>query len=864
MRVSMAPSREAFLSSLADRRLSVLFVHAELPRNEAQSRSLRMFRYIEIVAAAGHRVTVVGLAGFAQERSAEGLANLGVEVHPVDFRQLRARGAQIAGLGFDFPLLLGRGRFDVAYLSCEVAEHYLPTLRAFSPATWVIVDGHDARTHEGATCTQADLLVPVSEGDAPDSLNRVLAAALPGVFMTRSAPVSVEDARPMVRDYIEMFAEEDPVRLIVPAPAGGPDPSRIYAALARAIELAGYDAERVPDIAVAPCADVPPVPSCAIEIGAEANAPCARASVIVLAYGRRDFTERCLAALERDLGDRLGAEIELVLVDNGSSDSTPELFEEWRGRARIVSLPVNRNFAGGANAGAFAARGKVLVLVSNDIEVGPGAIDAMIDEAEQPGVGLVGARLCYPDGRIQHGGLVWRGTPGGVQPFHMFHYERGTQPMARATLEIGAVTGACVAARAEVFRLVGGFDEGYVNGWEDSDLSLRIRSTGATLRYRGDVEIVHHEGVTAGGRYDEHDNPERFFRRWGTMLTDDSAFWHGAFGARISPLIDLSTGAETPLGANVCVTGPLIELGPSGAEGRALLRSLRRAGLDVAARPRPAGWVTPQLDEERWRELAGAQLRDARPDAVVVSVGAPLPAGYAWPGAAHPGRAVQIVRVDETVACRPGDAVAWAPCPAVLDRLRAQGWPPSAIELVAPVAIEAPPGGGGGGILLLAPTHDRALTAALLRELRRFGHRPVRVLPSVRTPDLPRAVRDALPQAELLAACTDERVVAALAADSDLVVAVDPYDPFDRLALTAAAAGAAVAVRASGPAAWVLGEHATVVDPTAPRFLTQALADDRGAAVLRQRRSKTVLEACGTEPSTRVLSALLGQAQVAA
>jgi len=1109
MTIGEMVTQNADLAFPPGRKLSVLVVNGDLPMYDRMSGALRLRRYLELMVAEGHRVTFIARASHGQERYAEELRDLGVEVHPADFRRLRASGWAIRGVGFDLRLLLKRGRFDLAFLSFYyTAEEYLSEIRAFSPATRIIVDtvdvhhvrerrgaeltgdpkalaaAHLTRAREAAIYSQADLLVAVSEDDrhalrelAPDvpvevmsnvhvdvpagpgfderaglvfvgnfthtpnvdaildfhanswpliaealpdarltivgyaptpevvalegeritvtghvpevtpfldvarvsvaplrfgggvkgkigealmhgvpvvttpigaegmdlcdgenalvaapgedfaraivrlyrnrelwervseqgrshiaerhshaasvaSLRRTLRAAVPTCFMARTGSWSPESVARLIPGYVGAFAEGDPVSLIVPvtprvAPTD-PDCDAVGALFLDALTAVGADPEHIPDIVVMPSAEDPPLPSCAVLVDASASREIPRqdtgtapvpgvaairasadapewiaaarapreagearplASIIVPAYNNREMTEKCLAALERDVGGRIGNDVELVLVDNGSSDSTAQLFTKWSSRATVVTLPKNRNFAGGANAGAKAARGDVLVLVTNDVEVGPGAVDALVEEVRQPGVGLVGARLCYPDGRIQHGGFGWREVPNGLVPFHLFHYEPASLQPAQATLEIGAVTGACSAFRAELFRLVGGYDEGYVNGWEDVDLCLQIRSTGATVRYRGDVDIIHHEGVTAGKRYNEQGNPRRFFSRWADMLWDDSALLRDTFGAAISPIVDLPDPGESPQGAPVCIVGPIAGIGPEAAEARGLLRALQHAGADVAARTVDPTWVGPSLDELRWRELANAHARAARPDATTIGVGDDMRAQ----------RDPQVLRVGGSVTRRPPGAVAWAACPAVRMDLLQHGWPDDAIELVAPAGIESVPGSGGRGILVIAPTHDRELTSALLEALRHVPDREVRLLPTVGTPGLRTALRDVLPGATLLLPTTDERVIGALAAHSDLVVAVDPTDAFDRLALTAAAAGAAVAVRADGPAAWVLGEGAIVVNPRDPAFLSATLGrDDYDTALpARRARAAAVVEQCGSHATGRALRRLL-------
>src|SRR5688500_16456773 len=98
-------------------------------------------------------------------------------------------------------------------------------------------------------------------------------------------------------------------------------------------------------------------------------------SIVVVAYGNRAVTDRCLATIDEVYADRLGRDVELVLVDNASPDDTLELYERWRDRATVLALPENRNFSGGYNAGAAAATGDVLVLLNNDTELVPDALD---------------------------------------------------------------------------------------------------------------------------------------------------------------------------------------------------------------------------------------------------------------------------------------------------------------------------------------------------------------------------------------------------------------------------------------------------------------------------------------------------------
>jgi glycosyltransferase involved in cell wall biosynthesis len=191
----------------AARSLSVLVVHSELPLHDRHSGSLRLRRYVEVMVAEGHRVTYLARSARAQKRYAEELLELGVEVCGVDSAMFDAARDGLPAGEFDLGELLHRGRFDVAYLNFyELAELFLPAIRAHSPATRIIIDTHDVhylrerrgaelsgdaaalaaaertREREAAIYAQTDLLTAVSVDDA-QALNE-LAPGVPVEIVT--------------------------------------------------------------------------------------------------------------------------------------------------------------------------------------------------------------------------------------------------------------------------------------------------------------------------------------------------------------------------------------------------------------------------------------------------------------------------------------------------------------------------------------------------------------------------------------------------------------------------------------------------------------------------------------------------------
>src|SRR4051812_21079953 len=488
------------------------------------------------------------------------------------------------------------------------------------------------------------------------------------------------------------------------------------------------------------------------------------ASIVIVAWGKRPVTEQCLASLERALGDELGTRYELVLVDNASPDDTAELFARWEDRATVVYMERNENFAGGCNAGAPAASGEGLIFLNNDTEVPAGALEVVAEQAREPGVGAVGARLVYPNGTIQHGGVVWYEECGFTLPYHLFHHSPGDMAAAGAVYDLDAVTGACLAIPRELFFEVGGFDDAYINGLEDIDLCIKVRVAGRRIVYRGDVEIVHHEGLTRGLGRTEQDNLKILYPRWGHLFGDDAETIATLFDAQWHP--DARRIVHAPpssSGSMVTMEGDITSLAPDAAEARALFARFEDTGLAPAARDRQPNYQVPRLRPEEWGRLVAARGRLAHPSALGVLV----PAGALAP---RPEDAVHVLRlaavgpeIDESVAG------VWVATPALADELIAGGVPADGIDVLAPLVDAWSAGPGGAGVLALLPAQDHAACARLLDALAPFGAGArLRLLPNVADPIVAALVTEWLPAAELLAPLSCERDFAQLARACDV------------------------------------------------------------------------------------------------
>lgn len=257
--------------------------------------------------------------------------------------------------------------------------------------------------------------------------------------------------------------------------------------------------------------------------------PAPRVSLMIPTRDNASVLETCV----RSMRSRTRYQnYEIVIIDNGSvEEKTKRLFAELSRdpSIRILSRPGPFNFSALNNAAAREATGDILGLVNNDIEVTrEDWLDEMVALAMRPETGCVGAKLLYPDGRIQHAGVVI-GLGGVAGHGHRFARpdERGYLDRLRAVHNVSAVTAACLLIRREVFDDVGGLDESLTVAFNDVDFCLKVRAAGYLNLWTPFAELIHHESVSRG-RDLTPSKARRFAdeyatmqRRWGADLLND-------------------------------------------------------------------------------------------------------------------------------------------------------------------------------------------------------------------------------------------------------------------------------------------------------------------------------------------------------
>jgi O-antigen biosynthesis protein len=263
--------------------------------------------------------------------------------------------------------------------------------------------------------------------------------------------------------------------------------------------------------------------------------PTPSVSIVLLTRDRADLLEPCVESL---LGRSTHASYELIVVDNGTTQAKAlhvlDALAADR-RVRVMRRPGPFHFAAFNNDAARQARGDVLVFLNNDTEIlTPDWLEQLCLAAIEPDVGAVGALLLFPDGRIQHAGVVV-GLGEEAGHFEALRSQEAPSWLSRTLFahETSAVTGACLAVERRKFEAVNGFDaENFPIESNDVDLCLRLAARGWPALYLPSVRLIHRESASRG---DARTRPmsvyarerELFRARWGHVIRDDPYFHPG-------------------------------------------------------------------------------------------------------------------------------------------------------------------------------------------------------------------------------------------------------------------------------------------------------------------------------------------------
>jgi GT2 family glycosyltransferase len=255
-------------------------------------------------------------------------------------------------------------------------------------------------------------------------------------------------------------------------------------------------------------------------------------SIIIPTRDRKDLLEPNITSLIRTLSDPF----EIIIVDNGSKDiALLNYFDELRqdNRIRIMRLDVEFNFSKLCNYGASFAHFPFILLLNDDVEaISKGWLEAMITHFSKSTTAIVGARLIFPSGALQHCGIAANLIPGpghpwlGVEPQY-WHKNNAINIHGR----VDAVTAACLLIKAELYKDIGGLDEtDFAITLNDVDLCLKARKRGLDIIYEPLATLVHKEGQSR--QSDNHNDQslrlkterKAFYQKY-SKFTEQSCFY---------------------------------------------------------------------------------------------------------------------------------------------------------------------------------------------------------------------------------------------------------------------------------------------------------------------------------------------------
>lgn len=252
-------------------------------------------------------------------------------------------------------------------------------------------------------------------------------------------------------------------------------------------------------------------------------------TLIIPTRDQVDFLRQCITSIQTKTDY---PNYEILVMDNQSSDPAALAYLASLAsdaRIRVIQYDAPFNYSAINNHAVTLARGEIIGLVNNDIEViSPEWLSEMVGHALRLEVGAVGAKLLYADGSIQHAGVIL-GQGGIADHAHKLKagHDGGYFGRANLTQTLSAVTAACLLVRKTVFEQVGGLDESLAVAFNDVDFCLKLREAGYRNIYTPYAVLYHHESVSRG----QENSPEKqarfegevafMKRQWGAALTQD-------------------------------------------------------------------------------------------------------------------------------------------------------------------------------------------------------------------------------------------------------------------------------------------------------------------------------------------------------
>ena len=228
-------------------------------------------------------------------------------------------------------------------------------------------------------------------------------------------------------------------------------------------------------------------------------------AVVVVNHNAGGYLTRCLESLLERSGD---ADVEIVVVDNASTDGSTAAARDAFPSVRVIKTGSNRGFAAGVNVGIGATSAPFVFVVNPDAEIWEGSLEGFLKLArDRPRAGAIGPMIREPDGRAYPSGRIvpsagvaaghallgpfWPGNPFS-RAYRMDDWDRSNER------EVAWISGAAFLLRREALDEIGLLDERFFLYAEEADLFKRLRDAGWQIRFTPELEVLHEGGVSTG------------------------------------------------------------------------------------------------------------------------------------------------------------------------------------------------------------------------------------------------------------------------------------------------------------------------------------------------------------------------------
>jgi len=255
-------------------------------------------------------------------------------------------------------------------------------------------------------------------------------------------------------------------------------------------------------------------------------------SIVIPVFNNFHYTKQCIYSIFKN---HPLLNFEIIIIDNGSTDETKEFFKNFKElkNLKFISNKDNLGFAKASNQGAGISLSPYVLFLNNDTVISKGAIDELYwslnsEKAKTSGIAASGPLLLYPDRKIQQAGVMF-----DIFDVHLYPYNAYSRMDISGCREsdiknavylrsFNALTAACLLVNKEIFFKSGGFDEGYINSFEDVDLCLKLRESGHKLIFNPKSIVFHFEEKTPGRKKHDKENINRLRNKWAFKYKRDN------------------------------------------------------------------------------------------------------------------------------------------------------------------------------------------------------------------------------------------------------------------------------------------------------------------------------------------------------